>query len=135
MAEMSENERQLVDRMADLEKDEALALAKRMLLEEGAEPARVLELCRAAMGIVGEQFQAGGYSLPELMMAGEILDAIERVAEPLVRSGPGGGPKKLGKVLIGAVRGDRHDVGKNIVSFLLDVNGFEVKDIGVEAPP
>jgi 5-methyltetrahydrofolate--homocysteine methyltransferase len=87
------------------------------------------------MGIVGQQFQAGDYSLPELMIAGEMLDGIERVAEPLVRSGPGGGPKKLGKVLIGAVRGDRQDVGKNVVSFLLDVDGFEVKDIGVEAPP
>jgi 5-methyltetrahydrofolate--homocysteine methyltransferase len=131
---MSEQERQLVDWLADMEEDDALALAKRMLLEEGANPARVLDLCRAAMDIVGKRFEAGEYFLPELVIAGEMLDTIGRVAKPLMRSGPGEGPKKLGKVLIGSVHGDLHDIGKNIVSFMLDINGFEVKDIGVDAP-
>ena len=132
MCEMNDNERQLVDWLADMQEDDALALAKRMLAE-GADPARVLDLCRAAMEIVGKRFEAGEYFLPELVMAGEMLDAVGRLAKPLIRSETGG-PKKLGKVLIGSVHGDLHDIGKNIVSFMLDINGFDVKDIGVDAP-
>jgi methanogenic corrinoid protein MtbC1 len=129
---MNENERQLVDWLADMQEDDALALAKRMLAE-GEDPARVLDLCRAAMDIVGKRFEAGEYFLPELVMAGEMLDAVGRLAKPLIRSAAGG-PKKLGKVLIGSVHGDLHDIGKNIVSVMLDINGFDVKDIGVDAP-
>ena len=88
---MSEKERQLVDWLADMEEDDALALAKRMLLEEGADPARVLDFCRAAMDIVGKRFEAGEYFLPELVMAGEMLDAIGRLAKPLIRSEAGEG--------------------------------------------
>ncbi|MGD1017364.1 MAG: cobalamin-dependent protein [Roseiarcus sp.] len=135
MSEMNEKEHQLVDWLADMQEDDALALAKRMLLEEGADPARVLDLCRAAMDIVGKRFEAGEYFLPELVIAGEMLDKIGRLAKPLIRSGPEGESKKLGKVLIGSVHGDLHDIGKNIVSFMLDINGFEVKDIGVDVPP
>lgn len=132
--EMNEQERQLVDCLADMNEDEALALAKRMLLDEGAAPMRVLELCRTAMDIVGKRFEEGEYFLPELVLAGEILDTIGAIAKPLIKSAPGEEPKKLGRVLIGTVHGDLHDIGKNIVTFMLDINGFEVKDIGVDVP-
>jgi methanogenic corrinoid protein MtbC1 len=134
MSNMSEQERQLVEWLADMNEDDALALAKRMLLEEGASPLRVLELCRDAMDIVGKRFENGEYFLPELVLAGEMLDTIGAIAKPLIKHAPGEEPKKLGKVLIGTVHGDLHDIGKNIVSFLLDINGFEVKDIGIDVP-
>ena len=134
MSEMTEQEARLVGHLAEMEEDEGIDLAKKMLLEVGADPMRVLELCRAAMDIVGKKFEDGEYFLPELVLAGEMLDTIGAIAKPLIKSAPGEEPRKLGKVLIGTVHGDLHDIGKNIVSFMLDINGFEVKDIGIDVP-
>jgi len=134
MSEMTDQEKQLVTWLADMNEDDAFALAKKMLLEEGANPMRVLDLCRQAMDIVGKRFEQGEYFLPELVLAGEMLENIGAVAKPLIKQGPGGEPKKLAKVLIGTVHGDLHDIGKNIVTFMLDINGFEVKDIGIDVP-
>jgi len=134
MNDMNEEESQLVEWLADMNEDDALPLAKRMLLEDGKNPMRVLDLCRAAMDIVGQRFEEGEYFLPELVLAGEMLDTIGAIAKPLIKQGDGEEVKKLGKVLIGTVHGDLHDIGKNIVSFMLDINGFEVKDIGIDVP-
>jgi 5-methyltetrahydrofolate--homocysteine methyltransferase len=134
MTEMTDQERQLVEWLADMNEDDAFALAKKMLLEEGANPLRVLELCRKAMDIVGKRFEQGEYFLPELVLAGEMLENIGVIAKPLIKQAPGGEPKRLAKVLIGTVHGDLHDIGKNIVTFMLDINGFEVKDIGIDVP-
>jgi methanogenic corrinoid protein MtbC1 len=134
MSDMTDQERQLVEQLADMNEDEALALANKMLLEEGVDPLRVLELCRNAMDIVGKRFEQGDYFLPELVLAGEMLDTIGAIAKPLIKNAPGEEPKKLGKVLIGTVHGDLHDIGKNIVTFMLDINGFDVKDIGIDVP-
>jgi len=128
----NDQERQLVEWLADMNEDDAVPLAKRMLLEEGVDPMHVLDLCREAMDIVGKRFEEGEYFLPELVLAGEMLDNVGAIAKPLIKQGDGGGAAKLGKVLIGTVHGDLHDIGKNIVTFMLDINGFEVKDIGVD---
>ena len=134
MSNMTEQEQQLVEWLADMNEDDALALSNKMLLEEGADPLRVLELCRNAMDIVGKRFEEGECFLPELVLAGEKLDTIGKVAKPLIKTAPGEEAKKLGKVLIGTVHGDLHDIGKNIVTFMLDINGFDVKDIGIDVP-
>ncbi len=134
MADMTEQEQNLVTWLADMNEDDAFALAKKMLLEEDANPLRVLELCRNAMDIVGKRFEQGEYFLPELVLAGEMLENIGALAKPLIKQAPGGEPKKFAKVLIGTVHGDLHDIGKNIVTFMLDINGFEVKDIGIDVP-
>jgi len=134
MSEWTEEERQLVEWLADMNEDEALPLAKRMLLEDKVDPMHVLNLCRAAMDIVGKRFEDGEYFLPELVLAGEMLDIVGAIAKPLIKLGGGAEAAKLGKVLIGTVHGDLHDIGKNIVTFMLDINGFEVKDIGVDVP-
>lgn len=134
MSDMTEEEKQLVDLLAEMEEDEALPLAKKMLLEDGKDPLRVLELCRIAMDKVGQMFEEGEYFLPELVLAGEMLDEIGAIAKPLIKQNEGEESKKHGKVLIGTVHGDLHDIGKNIVTFMLDINGFEVKDIGVDVP-
>src|SRR5450830_235178 len=134
MSDMTEQEQQLVEWLADMNEDDALALSNKMLFEDGVDPLRVLELCRAAMDIVGKRFEEGEYFLPELVLAGEMLDTIGKVAKPLIKTAPGEETKKLAKVLIGTVHGDLHDIGKNIVTFMLDINGFEVKDIGIDVP-
>ncbi|MGA8292355.1 MAG: cobalamin-dependent protein [Rhodoplanes sp.] len=134
MSDMTAEEQQLVEWLADMNEDDGVALAKRMLLQQGADPMRVLELCRTAMDIVGKRFAEGEYFLPELVLAGEMLETIGAVAKPLIKQRAGGEPQRLARVLIGTVHGDLHDIGKNIVTFMLDINGFEVKDIGVDVP-
>lgn len=130
---MNENEKRLVDLVADMDEEQALALAQE-LLDGGDDPLRVLELCREAMDIVGKRFEAGEYFLPELILAGEVLDQIGAMAKPLINESPDKPSNKLGRILIGTVHGDLHDIGKNIVTFMLDINGFEVKDIGIDVP-
>ena len=134
MTLQDDDERRLVQLLADMSEDEGVALARRMLLEDQVPPLRVLELCREAMDVVGKRFEAQEYFLPELVLAGEMLDTIGKIAKPLIGGDAGGETQKLGRVLIGTVHGDLHDIGKNIVSFMLDINGFEVKDIGVDVP-
>jgi len=130
---MIENEKQLVEAIAEMREEEAFALAKAML-DRGEDPVRVLELCREAMDIVGKRFEKQEYFLPELVLAGEMLENIGAIAKPLILEKSGGVAKKLGRVLLGTVHGDLHDIGKNIVTFMLDINGFEVKDIGIDVP-
>ena len=130
---MIENERQLIEAISEMREEEAFALAKAML-DRGDDPIRVLELCREAMDIVGKRFERQEYFLPELVLAGEMLENIGAIAKPLIQEKSGEEAKKLGRVLIGTVHGDLHDIGKNIVTFMLDINGFEVKDIGIDVP-
>ena len=94
----------------------------------------MLESCRAALEIVGQRFEAGKYFLPELIMAGEMLNKISQIAKPFIKKGCSTKADVRGKVVIGSVKGDIHDIGKNIVTFMLDINGFEVHDLGVDVP-
>jgi 5-methyltetrahydrofolate--homocysteine methyltransferase len=84
------------------------------------------------MEIVGKRFESGEYFISELILAGEILKAISVEVKPLIKQDGAG--KKAGKVLIGTVKGDIHDIAKDIVVFMLDVNGFDVKDLGIDVP-
>jgi 5-methyltetrahydrofolate--homocysteine methyltransferase len=85
------------------------------------------------MEIVGQRYEAGTYFLPELLLAGEMLTQITEIVKPELAKAQE--VPRHGKVLIGTVKGDIHDIGKNIVSFMLDVNGFEVLDLGVDVSP
>lgn len=122
----------LIDAMVEMQEAEALQKAKQML-DEGTDPMKILEACSTAMETVGNRFEKGEYFLPHLMMAGEMLKQISEMIKPLIqadKTDPG-----RGKVLIGTVKGDIHDIGKNIVIFLLEANGFEVRDIGIDQSP
>ncbi len=122
----------LVSCIAEMQEEEALALAKE-LLSAGTPPTAILDDCRAAMEIVGERFEEGQYFIPELILAGEMLKSI---SEEVKLHMPGDHDVKKGaKVIVGTVKGDIHDIGKDIVVFMLDVNGFEVYDLGVDVAP
>lgn len=121
----------LVDAIVNMQEKEALATAKKMA-EEG-DSMKVLEQCREAMETVGNRFEEGKFFLPELILAGEMLSQISKIVKPKLGVTPDS--KRLGKVVLGTVEGDIHDIGKDIVSFMLDVNGFEVHDVGIDAPP
>jgi len=103
------------------------------LLEAGVDPLDILGVCRDGMTEIGQRFERQEAFLPELMMAGEILKAISDLIKPLMLAGPQ--QEHIGKVVIGTVQGDIHDIAKDIVVFMLDINGFEVFDLGVDVPP
>ncbi|MBF8270239.1 MAG: 5-methyltetrahydrofolate--homocysteine methyltransferase [Gammaproteobacteria bacterium] len=130
---MSDNQKKLIEMIVGMQSPEAIELTK-VMLEEGADPNTILDICRKAMDSVGQKFEAGEYFVPELILAGDMLERISELVKPLLKEGGGGQKKTHGKVLIGTVAGDLHDIGKNIVTFMLDVNGFEVKDIGIDVP-
>ena len=124
---------QLIKAIVDMEEEEALKISDKML-EEGTNPLDILEACRQAMEEIGRQFEAGDCFVPELMMAGEVLTQITAKVKPHMQE-QAGPAKKLGKVVFGTVEGDIHDIAKDIVVFMLDINGFEVIDLGVDVPP
>lgn len=122
----------LAQTLADLKEEEALALVQERL-RAGQDPLTILGDARRGMEIVGQRFATCEYFLPDLLYSGEILKEITQLVRPkMTRAAE---TKRLGKVVIGTVAGDIHDIGKDIVVFMLDVNGFEVHDLGVDVPP
>lgn len=127
---MSHND--LVTAIIDLKEVEAARITAEKL-DEGIDPQDILRDSRAAMTIIGERFERKEAFLPELMMAGEILKEISDLVKPYITAESK--QERLGKVVIGTVQGDIHDIAKDIVVFMLDINGFEVFDLGVDVPP
>ena len=121
-----------VSLLADLKEDEILKLTRKRL-DAGEEAMSILNDSRKAMEIVGKRFVDGEYFLPELVYSGELLKEITEMVKPYL-SQSAAKVKRLGKVVIGTVAGDIHDIGLNIVDFVLDVNGFEVYNLGVDVP-
>ncbi|MDD3628176.1 MAG: cobalamin-dependent protein [Actinomycetota bacterium] len=121
----------LVSTIADLNEQEALKIVKDRL-SAGEDPLKIMEDARKGLEIVGERFASSEYFIPDLVYSGEIMKLITELVKPqLTREEE---TRKSGKIVFGTVRGDIHDIGKNIVTFMLDVNGFEVIDLGVDVP-
>jgi methanogenic corrinoid protein MtbC1 len=118
-----------VNLLADLKEDEILKLTKQRL-ESKEDPMKILEDGRKGMETVGKRFADGEYFLPELVFSGEIFKQVAELVKPHLKSDAK--TKRLGKVVIGTVAGDIHDIGLNIVDFMLDVSGFEVTNLGVD---
>ncbi len=121
----------LVNAISDMQEEEAIRLVKEML-DAGTDPQVILDASREAMAIVGNRYERKEYFLPELIIAGELLKQIGALVKPRLKAKGAG--KSVGKVLLGTVAGDIHDIGKDVVGFMLDVNNFEVRDIGVDVP-
>jgi methanogenic corrinoid protein MtbC1 len=124
---------ELVNLVVDMQEDEAVKLAEK-LLKEGADPLGLLDDCRTALGIIGDKFASGECFVPELILAGEMLRQIGAMVKPRISGGSGAQQKKLGKIVFGTVEGDIHDIAKDIVVFMLDINGFDVLDLGIDVP-
>jgi len=122
----------LVTAIADMNEEEAMNLARAML-DAGDDPQVVLDACTEAMLIVGARYDAKEYYLPELIIAGDLMKRIGDLVKPKLRTQVAQA-KPLGTVVIGTVAGDIHDIGKDVVSFMLSVNNFKVHDLGVDVP-
>ncbi len=127
------SEPRLADAMSKLEKDEVTQLVGSML-KQGVEPLKIIEGLRKGLETVGNKFEEGEYFLTDLMWSAEIFKAVASTLLPEIKSKVGDAPRK-GKLLIGTVEGDIHDVGKNLVAALSECAGFEVIDLGVDVPP
>ena len=101
-------------------------------LKGGTDPLAVVTACREAMDVIGQRFAAGEAFIPELIMAGEIMQGITARLKPYLKAEASG--EKLGTVVMCTVQGDIHDIGKDIVVTMLDIAGFEVIDLGVDVP-
>lgn len=112
------------------EESEALSIR---LLEEGADPLQMIEALTETMARVGDLFAKLEIFLPEIMMAGDALAAVVKVLGPYLDAA--GGRELKGKIVLGVVKGDLHEIGKNIVKLILETNGFEVKDLGYDVDP
>lgn len=124
--------KELIAAVVDLREVDALQLADK-LLGDGVDPLSIVADCKAAMDIIGQRFAAGEAFIPELIMAGEIMKSISAKVKPRLAEQPAAA--RLGTVVIGTVKGDIHDIGKDIVGSLLDIAGFEVVDLGVDVEP
>jgi len=122
---------ELTKAIAELDEKEALKLAKDWL-DKGKDPNTILDESRKGMETVGKKFAEGSYFLPELIYSGEILKGVSEIIKPKLKKEVKTARK--GKVIVGTVAGDIHDIGKDIVVFMLDVNGYEVIDLGVDVP-
>jgi len=103
-------------------------------ITQGIDPYEFIEQAiNKALVIIGDKFENEEFFLPELFMAAEIVKKSMRILEPHIKGS--GKRKNLGKIVIGTAKSDMHDIGKNIVSFFLEAEGFEVIDLGVDVSP
>jgi trimethylamine corrinoid protein len=121
----------LAKALGDLKEDEAIAIVQEKL-KAGVDPMSILNDAGRGMETVGLRFSKSEYFIPDLVYSGEILKRINELVKPRLTKGDA--VKTGGKVIIGTVAGDIHDIGKDIVVFMLDVSGFDVIDMGVDVP-
>ena len=100
-------------------------------LDEGCEATAVLDSMISAMDTVGENFKNGTIFVPEMLISAKAMKKGVEVLKPHLATGAAGA---LGKVIIGTVAGDLHDIGKNLVAMMIESAGFEVIDLGVDVP-
>jgi methanogenic corrinoid protein MtbC1 len=121
----------IVDAFLYLDESAVRRLVKSML-DAGVNPVEIMENCRRGMLAIGERFERGEFFLSEMIMAAEIFKQVTEQIRPYFG---GSASQYRGRVVIGTVEGDIHDIGKNIFTALLEVEGFDVVDLGVDVPP
>lgn len=117
--------------LANLEMDELMEVVQKEL-DNGTDPVEILKEGEAGMVKVGELFSSGEYFVSDLMMSGEMFKEMGEMLEPHLAGKTGDVP---GKVVLGTVEGDIHDIGKDLVYIMLKSGGFDVIDVGVDAKP
>ena len=122
----------LIKSVSDLEEEKALELVK-LRIAKGDDPLNIVHDCQEGLQQVGERYEEREYFLSGLIMAGEIFREVMELLQPLIEEQFSGNDN--GQILLGTVRGDIHDIGKNNLSMLLTSYGFTVHDLGVDVPP
>lgn len=120
----------LADMLANLEDESFLAEVERQL-EAGGNPFEIFKACQEGMTLVGEKFQNDEYFISDLVMSGVLFKEASELIAPYLESDA---DMAVGKVILGTVRGDIHEIGKDLVAVMLKAGGFDVIDLGVDVP-
>jgi methanogenic corrinoid protein MtbC1 len=121
----------LIQLVADLDEDAALALVKQRIAA-GEDPVHIIHAVNDGIHQVGVLYEQGHYFISGLIMSGEIFRGVMELVQPLIANQPFS--QSTGKILLGTVAGDIHDIGKNIAGMLLSCHGFTVIDLGMDVP-
>lgn len=123
--------KKMAQSVIDGDDDEAAALAQQAL-DQGVDALQAINKgFTAGMDVVGELYSTGEYFLPDLILGGEAMKAALGVLEPALKAS-GLSREVLGKIVLGTVKGDIHEIGKSLVGSMLSANGFEVFDLGID---
>jgi len=126
--------KELIDAMVEMQEDKLLALTKQYLAD-GKDPVEIFRAYQAGMAEIGKRFEQNLYFIPELILSGEMMKAGAELINPhLKKDVEGSGQGQLGKMVLATIEGDIHDIGKDIYGMMMGLNGFEVKDLGVDVP-
>jgi len=124
---------QLAEALVDLREEDVARLVQQAL-DDGTDAMEILNQCREGMDMVGDRYRAGDYFLSELIVSGEIFkDAMKKIEPKLKASASAAGEPV--KMVLATVKGDIHNIGKDIVGVLLKASGFEVYDLGIDVAP
>jgi len=132
MKDLRKKERLLIKHVEQLNEENVLELADD-LLNDGMDPLYLLDLVNEGMNRVGKLYESKDYYIADLIMAGLIFKQVLEL-DKMAAHFHAGHINKIGKVLLGTVKGDIHDIGKDIFRGMLEANGFEVIDLGVDVP-
>jgi corrinoid protein of di/trimethylamine methyltransferase len=121
---------QLIPAITDGKMEVAVSITQQAINENVA-PGEILDQMVKGMEIIGQRFEEGKAFVPNLLMAARAMKAALELIRPLLKES---GAKPKGKVVIGTVKGDLHDIGKNIVASMLEGAGFEIVNLGVDIP-
>jgi 5-methyltetrahydrofolate--homocysteine methyltransferase len=128
MTDLKKLHQAILDGNAQLSADETACA-----LEAGLDPITIIEgTMIPAMDEVGRLFECQDYFVPELLLSGRAMKSAMQLLRPLLAKS---GAQPAGRVVIGTVKGDLHDIGKNLVASMLEGGGFEVTDLGTDVPP
>jgi len=123
----------LTNNLVELERDQVLSEVKERLNQK-EDPLKIFEECKRGMEIVGEKYKSKEYFLAELMLSGDLFKEVTELIEPFLGGKQTEGDIK-GKIVLGTIKGDIHDLGKDIFATLLKLEGFKIYDLGVDVNP
>ncbi len=124
--------KKLYDAILSGDKNTAVTVTQEALRESTDPLSLITQYMVPAMDEVGRRFEQEEYFVPELLLSGRAMKAALELIQPLLAAR---GTEPVGRVVIGTVKGDLHDIGKNLVAFMLEGGGFEVLDLGADVPP
>ena len=122
----------LAQAMGELDEDTVVDLLEAVMAEGGTEASKAMEACQKGMDTVGKLFEEGEYFVGDLIYAGELMTQAVVILKDALATGDASGPKI--KMILCTVKDDLHDIGKNIVKAMLEANGFDVLDLGIDVP-
>lgn len=122
----------LAQAMGELDEDTVVEMLEDVMANGGTEAPKAMEACQKGMDIVGKLFEEGEYFVGDLIYAGELMTQAVETMKDALATGDGSGPKT--KMILCTVKNDLHDIGKNIVKAMLEANGFDVIDLGIDVP-